>query len=363
MPTERLLREALAALPVNITISDATDPDLPLMYVNAAFGRTTGYGLDEVIGRNCRFLQGPATDPAAIDRLRAALRDERPIDIEVLNYRKDGGPFWNHLSIAPVREEDGEVTAFLGIQRDVTEEHLTRRNELVRQRLEALGRLAGGVAHEINNLMQPTLLYADLIAADLPEDRAEAREFLGTIEQCARTARDIVKDVLAFARPSSEALEGRNLVPLLERVVDFTDSLLPSSVRLVYRPPAPGTAFKVLMRPSDLQKVLINLCVNAAHAMGNGGEIVVALSIEPGRAVIDVSDQGPGIPEDVLPHIFDPFFTTKPVGQGTGMGLSIVHSIVVALGGTVDVAATGPAGTTFRISLWSSTNQRSEEAS
>jgi len=113
---------ALAACAEGITIADARLPDQPLIYINAGFERLTGYPVEEVLGRNCRFLQGPGTDPATVDALRAAIREQREITVQLLNYRKDGTPFWNRLSITPVRDAAGEVTHLIGVQSDVTGE-------------------------------------------------------------------------------------------------------------------------------------------------------------------------------------------------------------------------------------------------
>jgi PAS domain S-box-containing protein len=117
-----LKNRALAATAEGITISDARLPDNPLIYANAGFERLTGYSVDEVLGRNCRFLQGPATDEATLDDLRAAIREQREITVQLLNYRKDGAAFWNRLSITPVRDSSGVVTHFIGVQSDVTAE-------------------------------------------------------------------------------------------------------------------------------------------------------------------------------------------------------------------------------------------------
>src|SRR5208283_5301265 len=113
---------ALAASAEGITIADARLPDNPLIYVNAGFERLTGYAVADVLGRNCRFLQGAGTDPATVDTLRTAIREKRPITVQLLNYRKDGTPFWNRLSITPVEDHSGTVTHFIGVQSDVTAE-------------------------------------------------------------------------------------------------------------------------------------------------------------------------------------------------------------------------------------------------
>lgn len=139
---ERLKELALDAAHEGITISDPRQADNPIVYANEGFARLTGYGIDEAVGRNCRFLQGPGTDPAALEQLREAVRGGKPCAVDLLNYHKDGTPFWNHLAITPVRGDDGEVTHFVGVQSDITgrkqaEEELARANQRMSRSLEA----------------------------------------------------------------------------------------------------------------------------------------------------------------------------------------------------------------------------------
>src|SRR5271157_3470755 len=132
---------ALAASAEGITIADARLPDNPLIYANAGFERLTGYSVAEVLGRNCRFLQGPGTDPATLDTLRTAIREKRAVTVQLLNYRKDGTVFWNRLSITPVEDASGAVTHFIGVQSDVTAEKQAKDAlQNANERLEAASR-------------------------------------------------------------------------------------------------------------------------------------------------------------------------------------------------------------------------------
>ena len=148
---------ALAAAAEGITIADARQPDNPLIYVNSGFERLTGYSVSEVLGTNCRFLQGPGTDQVTLERLRAAIREKRECTVQLLNYRKGGGTFWNRLSITPVRDESGEVTHFIGVQSDVTEQKLTQ------EKLEAASRIVRedlGAAARVQRSLLPGQLPA-----------------------------------------------------------------------------------------------------------------------------------------------------------------------------------------------------------
>jgi phosphoserine phosphatase RsbU/P len=154
---------ALAATAEGITIADLSLPDNPLIYANAGFERLTGYSVAEVIGRNCRFLQGPATDPATVDALRRAVRERRALTVQLLNYRKDGTPFWNRLSITPVADASGAVTHFIGVQSDVTAEKEARDAlEQANRRLEVAGEALR------QDLQAAAALQRALLPAELP---------------------------------------------------------------------------------------------------------------------------------------------------------------------------------------------------
>jgi len=153
-PLASLLERALAAAGEGIVIADARLPDMPLIYVNAAFEKVTGYSRDEALGRNCRFLQGAGTDPGALAEIRRALAERRAVVVELLNYRKDGTPFWNRLSITPVFGAGGEVTHFIGVQSDVTvrrlaQERLATANRQMRRDLEAAARIQKSLLPEV----------------------------------------------------------------------------------------------------------------------------------------------------------------------------------------------------------------------
>jgi PAS domain S-box-containing protein len=157
---------ALAASAEGITIADASIPDNPLIYANAGFERLTGYSVADVLGRNCRFLQGPGTDPATVDTLRAAIREKREVTVQLLNYRKDGTPFWNRLSITPVQNDSGAVTHFIGVQSDVTAEKQAKDAlQNANERLEAASRAMK------RDLDAAADLQRALLPVELPEFR------------------------------------------------------------------------------------------------------------------------------------------------------------------------------------------------
>ncbi|GGK29057.1 ATP-binding protein [Salinarimonas ramus] len=349
-----LLLAALQATPVNVTIADARRADRPLVYVNPAFTRTTGYTAKEVLGRNCRFLQGPDTDPHAPDRMRRALARGAPIELEVLNYRKNGEPFWNALVITPVRDAAGALTAFVGLQVDVTAKRREAERETHDAKMRALGALAGGVAHEINNLLQPMLSFPELIRPALPESAQDERAWLGLIEDHARAARETVRAILGFSRRDAPVHAPIDAREAIERALAPLAATLPEGIMLVREGAlARGEALGSLtICSATLARALANLAGNAVHAMRKaGGVLSVGAARRGGELVIEVADTGCGMAPDVAKRVFEPFFTTKPLGEGTGLGLALVHADVTRYGGRIDVASAVGVGSRFTLRL------------
>ncbi|WP_029010434.1 ATP-binding protein [Azospirillum halopraeferens] len=352
-----MLLAVIDACPISITVADAQQPDTPLIYANRTFETLTGYTRDEVLGSNCRFLQGPDSDPAALRVLHDAVVTGSQAEVRLTNRRKDGTPFLNRLVLAPIRNDRGHVTAFIGLQSDVTDEARREEADKQRQRIEALGRMMGGIAHEINNLLQPiTLMTEELIARHT--DDAE-RPYLDAVLDCALNARRIIGDLLAFSRPSGRKAEVMDAATLLH------DALV-----LIRKAVGPGIVMDLDVHSGDdriavradktaFTQVLLNLAGNAAAAMGGTGAIRIALT--PGRMVaagstgrcarIDVTDSGCGMDRATLERAFEPFFTTKPIGQGTGLGLSVAFGLVKDMGGEITLDSAPGRGTTATVLL------------
>jgi PAS domain S-box-containing protein len=354
-----LVTQALDATDVNVTISDPRLPDAPLVFVNTAFCRTTGYARDEVLGRNCRFLQGPDTEPDVLDELRRCLADGAPFQGTLTNYRRDGTRFLNRLHIAPVRDAAGEIIAHVGVQRDVTREEEAREAAANRQRLEALGRLAGGIAHEINNLLQPAVALPDSIADALPPEAVDAREDLKIIADAARAARDVLRGFLAFTRGDASVAERTDALAAIAGALDLVEALQPKGLRIVRRGAlaggGAGTCGEIVASRAQAMQVVSNLVSNAAQAMGGRGVVEVGLEPAGGpdrpAARLTVRDHGHGMDDQTRRRIFEPFFTTRGIGEGTGLGLSIVYGIVAAWGGGIQVDSAPGEGTTVTVEI------------
>ncbi|MEI7606219.1 MAG: ATP-binding protein [Rhodospirillaceae bacterium] len=358
-----LLVATIESCPVSISIADAARPGLPLIYVNPSFTRTTGYALHEAIERNCDFLQGPDTDPETVRHLTEALGQGQPVDVEILNYRKDGSPFWNALMIAPLLR-GGRIVAFIGVQNDITDKRAQQQEYQRRHRLQALGQLAGGVAHEINNLLQPILTYAELVQGEIAAGHETAAKRLGKVIFSAEQARDIVRNVLRFSRTDANTLSEMDLAPLISEAVEFVRDLLPATVTVTVRG-LDADLGQARINAVEMTQIMTNLINNAAQAMKGRGEIVVEattarltpyhaslLGVGIGRfCIVTVSDSGPGMDEAVLARLFEPFFTTKPLGQGTGLGLSVVYGILQNWRGAISATSTPGRGARFTLHI------------
>ena len=353
---------AMQAVTQGILITDATQPDHPILYASPGFERLTGYRADEVVGRNCRLLQGPKTDPVSVAKLRESVNAGQECAVELLNYRKDGTPFWNALYVSPVRE-DGQLLHFVGVQADVTERHHLEDQIRQSQKMEAVGQLAGGVAHDFNNLLTVISGYSEILLAGLPEG-GQDWEAVKAISMAGERAAGLTRQLLYFSR---RAMLDTKIVDVNE-VVTETEKLLR---RVIGEDVLLATVLdpkigRVRTEPGLIGQILMNLAVNARDAMPHGGKLTIEtkvvdldtayvnthVEVPAGRyTLLMVSDSGTGMPPEVKARIFEPFFTTKAIGHGTGLGLSVVHGIIRQSKGHVGVYTEVGMGTTFKIYL------------
>ena len=363
-----ILRDrAIRAVVGGIVITDATPPDNPISYVSHGFEHLTGYTGAEAVGRNCRFLQGKETDPATVAEVREAVREGLPCDVELLNYRKDGTPFWNALSLSPVRDEEGRLTNFIGVQTDVTGRRKLEDQFHQAQKMEAVGQLAGGVAHDFNNLLTVINGYGEIVHDALPPGHP-SRELVEEITKAGERAAGLTRQLLAFSRQS--VLEPKVLDPnaLVRDVERMLRRLIGEDVDLATRL-APDVGW-VKADPGQLEQAVVNLCVNARDAMPTGGQAdrrdaerrprrglrrhPPGRAARPLRHARRVSDTGTGMTPEVQARIFEPFFTTKEAGQGdragAGDGVRVRQAVRRARRGPQrggpgdDVQAVPPAG-------------------
>ena len=344
------------------TIS-SIDGDMELIYVNQTFLDETGYTRNEVIGRNCRFLQGDGTDPQTVQKIRQALEDFKSLDIEILNYRKDGTPFWNRLRMSPVFDEHDKPIAFIGIQSDITEIKEQNRIDQERQKLEALGRMTGNISHEIKNALQPVKLMAEALNDWNDLNHEQIKRCIDILNDNVNLADKITRDVLRFSRKSNDKREKIDIATLKADVLSMTKNLLHSRIDLEADIQDDETDKKLFVEitPNHLQQVMINLINNALHAMDDKGKMTLHIEQkklnkseakeiqlqEQSYICISIEDTGCGMDAKTMEVIFDPFFSTKSPDEGTGLGLSISYRIAKEWNGAIDVHSTKGKGSTF----------------
>jgi two-component system, cell cycle sensor histidine kinase and response regulator CckA len=352
---------AIQAVSQGILISDAQDPEYPIIYASPGFERMTGYSAADALGKNCRFLQGPNTDPSVTAEIRAALQQERACTVELLNYRKDGTPFWNHLTLSPVHDGAGRLISFVGTQTDVTERRQLESQFLQTQRMEAVGRLAGGIAHDFNNVLSVILSYASVVVDDLkPEDpmRADIEE----VGKAGQRATELTQQLLAFSRQQvlrGQVLDLHQVVTGMEKMLR---RLLGADTELTILPASELWSIKADL--GQIEQIMMNLAVNARDAMPQSGALTIQINnieltpsyvrahheVKPGPYVmLSITDTGIGMDAATQLRAFEPFFTTKEPGMGTGLGLAAVFGIVKQSGGHIWISSELGRGTTFKL--------------
>ncbi len=331
-------------------VTDPRQPDNPIVFVNRAFLDLTLYDEQDVIGRNCRFLQGPQTDPATVAEIRAAVAEERAVALDILNYKADGTPFWNALYLGPIFDHEGHLLYFFASQMDVTERRATEQSSMQAQKMEAIGQLTAGMAHDFNNLLQVINGNLELALLGLGGN-PNAGEPIRRAQRAAMKAGRLTQQLLTFAR--KQRLEPRR-VNLNTLLVEFSEMLVRTlgdkvEMHLDLKPGLPYCT----LDPTHLEMALLNVLINARDAMPQGGKVKVGTSLlrhggeDGSHVVICVIDEGEGMSPEVMRRATEPFFTTK--GPGTGLGLAMVHGFVQQSRGRLEIDSTPGEGTTVRM--------------
>lgn len=341
-------------------LSDPRQPDNPIVFANKAFLDLTGYEEAEVVGRNCRFLQGPRTDRDHVTQLRDAIGHGQPVSLEILNYKRDGTPFWNAVFIGPVTNTDGELLYFFASQLDVTRRRESEDSYRQAQKMEAVGQLTAGLAHDFNNLLQVVSGNHEVLLRKL--EQPDLRRRVENAQVAADRAAKLTRQLLAFARKTRLDPKPVDLSEAINEFAELLDSTVGASVELQLNlrrrlPPC-------LVDQTHLETALLNIVVNARDAMPDGGTVTVSTSklhlngdaaareLPPGDyVVLEVADEGTGMPPSVAARAAEPFFTTKEQGRGTGLGLAMVHGFLMQSHGRMEIDSRVGRGTTIRLIL------------
>jgi two-component system, cell cycle sensor histidine kinase and response regulator CckA len=340
-----------------------TDARGAIQFVNPSFEQVTGYAGREVMGLNPRILKSGRQDAEFYRALWETISSGRTWRGRMVNKRKDGTTYTEATSISPVRDSDGRIVNYVSVKRDISETLRLAAQFQQAQKMEAVGQLAGGVAHDFNNMLGVILGYAELALARI-EPTEPLHADLEEIVKAARRSTVITRQLLAFARKQAIAPVVLDLNRTIDNMLNMLRRLISGEIELVWRPGAPLWA--VRMDPGQIDQILANLCVNARDAIGGAGKIAIEtenvvfdetdrvphVGFPAGEYVrLSVGDDGCGMEKEILDQIFEPFFTTKRMGRGTGLGLSTVYGIVQQNGGFIDVCSEPGNGTIFNIHL------------
>ena len=361
---EESLRKLSRAVEYSADAVLITDGDGHIEYVNPAFERLTGYTHDEVSGKTPRILKSGEQGSEVYCEIWKTILSGKVYRGILANRKKNGEAYYVEESICPVRDAEGNITHFIANGRDLTERLRLEAQLLQAQKMDAVGRLAGGVAHDFNNLLTIITSYSELALDSIPKD-TPLESKIQEIILAARRAAELTRQLLAFSRKQPQALRVVELNQVIANIAHTLPRLIGEDVEFTFAPGSNVGAVRV--DPLQVEQVLMNLAANARDAMPTGGHLRIetshivldenyvhakAAEIPLGQyALITVSDDGEGIPPEVLPHIFEPFYTTKPSGRGTGLGLATVYGIVKQNNGFVWAYSEPGSGTVFKIYL------------
>ncbi len=361
----RLAQAALAASGEGVMIADARAPGWPLIYMNAAAERLTGYSPADSLGGAGALMHQHGAPQEALEQLRVALEGGARYSATLVNLRQDGTQYWNQLAVDPLRDANGTVTHFIGLQSDVTARLRTEEHLRGAQKLEALGQLTGGLAHDFNNLLGVVIGNLDLLAAQAAGDERATRRIDVALSAALRGA-EVTRSLLAVARRQPLEPQQTGVNQRLREVGSLLASTAGARVEM-QTVLCEGEALAHL-DVSGFDSALLNLVINARDAMGEqGGRLVLSTSnvvidadnavltsfgAKPGAyVVVDVSDTGCGMSKEVAERAFEPFFTTKGPGKGTGLGLPMVYGFARQSGGMATLHSEPGKGTSVRLYL------------
>ncbi len=353
------LSSAVEQSPVAIVITDA---DGRVQYVNPKYTEASGRTLEDILDHNTDVLRDGHPDEASYRAMLATVHARREWRGELVSQSPVGGQVWESVQVTSLRNPAGEITNLLCLREDITERKRLEHELRQAQKMESLGTLAGGIAHDFNNLLAIINGYADF-CLNHSTDPAQARKSLQEIHRAAQRASGLVRQILTFSRKNEVRFAPFDLNHQVRELVALLSETFPRTVSFETKladklPP-------LLADQSQVQQILLNLCVNARDAMPQGGTITVSTQVRTGAefsgvmgadpqrtyACLRVADTGTGITPEVRARLFEPFFTTKPGSSGTGLGLAVVYGVVTSHKGFIAVESTPGAGSVFIAAL------------
>lgn len=342
-----------------------TDHKGIIQYVNPAFESLTGFSPQEAIGQTPSILKSGKYDQLFYEKMWGTLLQGGVWKGHLVNKKKDGSLFEEEATISAVKNNEGKITNFVAVKRDVSKEVSLEKQLRQAMKMEAIGTLAGGIAHDFNNILAAVLGYGEMAKAELPADDL-ARKDIEQVLKAGNRAKELVKQILTFSRQREEEFSPLKIQIIIKEALKLLRSSLPATIQIQGN--IDSACRSVLADPTQIHQVIMNFCTNAKDAMGdNGGILTVSLSeveVAASGSItgcpqlasgiyldLAIRDTGCGMDELTQSKIFDPFFTTKEIGKGTGLGLAVVHGIVKQHHGEISVESELGRGTVFHIYL------------
>jgi len=361
--TGDILRKLWQALDQSVDPIVITDRLGIIEYVNPGFEILTGYPKSEALGNSLRILCPAEEAPEVYEAMWQTVHSGNTFRGNVVNQKRNGEAFSVEKTITPLRDSAGQITHFISTDRDITERCRLELQLLQAQKMDAIGRLAGGVAHDFNNLLMVISSYAELMLDSLSPKhplRRNVQEIMGA----SRRAADLTRQLLVFGRKQVQTLQLLDLNLVIDEISRMLLRLIGEDIEFVF---IPGAQLGIVKAdPVQIEQVLMNLAGNARDAMPDGGKLTIetiAINLDEEYVqkhaavpagdyiLLTVTDSGMGIAPQHLPHIFEPFYSTKEENEGTGLGLATVYGVVRQSGGFVWVYSEPGMGTTFKIYL------------
>ena len=357
-----LRNRAIEAVDVGVTITDATQENHPLVYVNKALCTMTGFTPTELLGRDARILQNNNSNQTEHLLVQAAQANEESVQVLYKNTRKDGSEYMDEVSLSPVHNATGKLTHYIGINRDVTSKLKIQARLHQAQKIEAIGQLSGGIAHDFNNLLSVITGNLEFLAMELTDE--DQRDLLNEADKAAQMGARLTRRLLAFARQSQLEPVVLDVNEQVLSAIELLQSTIGETISLSST--LTPDLWSTRADPSEIENTVVNLAINARDAMTDGGKIKVSTAnksfvanddednagVPPGDYIkLSVSDNGSGMTDEVKSRIFEPFFTTKKLGKGTGLGLASIYGFVNQSGGHVHVNSDVGHGTTITLYL------------
>ncbi len=363
----RLLESAVASVNESIVV---TDPDGTIVYVNPSFTRNTGFEADYAIGKTPAILNSKQQSKAFYQQFWDTISHGKPWTGRILDRRKDGTIFPVNLSVAPIFDAQGEITHYVALHEDLTQAESFQKKLMQAQKMEAVGTMVGGVAHDFNNMLAGIVGNFYMIRRQHPDDEKLLKR-IQTMEDATGHGANLIRQMLTFARKDHPEMNSLQLSSFIKEAHKLADAAMPENIRFSLNISNAGDVC-VRADATQMQQVLLNLITNARYAVedvpdeSRQGKIQIEVdcSQPPMQLLRDnpemitdgdwccirCVDNGCGIKADNLEHVFEPFFTTKGVGKGTGLGLAMVYGAVHNHRGLIDIASAPDEGTT--ISIW-----------